>query len=89
MAPRHPPLDNDVAKARRRRHSADQARLRSRRRRGVELLSIEVGQREFDLMVRFAGLREDQTTNKTAVTAAIGRLLRLGLGALLDNAVEK
>jgi hypothetical protein len=32
-----------------------------------------------------AGLREDRTTNKAAASAALGRLLRMGLIALLER----
>jgi hypothetical protein len=37
-------------------------------------------------MVRFGGLREDRATNKAAANAALGRLLRLGIIALLERA---
>jgi len=83
MATRVMPNDDAKARARRRRRARDTARWRSRRRRGVELFQIEAGPREYDLAVRYAGLREDQIANKAAVAAAIGRLLRRGLVALL------
>jgi hypothetical protein len=68
---------------RRRRRAEDTARWRSRRRRGVQLFQIEAGPSEYDLAVRFAGLREDRISDKAAVSAAIGRLLRKALAALL------
>jgi len=49
----------------------------------VQLFKIEVGREERDLAVRFGGLRQDQIADDTAVSAALGRLLRRGLGALL------
>jgi hypothetical protein len=67
----------------RRRRAADTARWRSRQRRGVQLFQFEAGEREYDLAIRFAGLREDQGGNKTSVNAALGRLLRKALVALL------
>ena len=78
-----PAPDDDVA--RRRRRAADTARWRSRRRRGVELFEFEAGDFEYDLCVRYGGLREDQTGNKTAVKNALGKLLRKGLVALIER----
>ena len=80
---RQPPPDDAKARARRRRRAADTARWRSRQRRRVQLFKIEVGREERDLAVRFGGLRQDQIADDTAVSAALGRLLRRGLGALL------
>ena len=71
--------------ARRRRRAADTARCRARQRRGVQLFTVECGRLEYDLMVRFGGLREDRATNKAAANAALGRLLRLGIIALLER----
>jgi hypothetical protein len=87
MTVRQTPPDDPRATARRRRRAADTARWRSRRRRGMALFTFEAGPHEYDLAVRFAGLREDQTGNKVAVNAALGRLLRRALVALLreDN----
>lgn len=81
MARRAPPRDP----AYRRRRARDTAAWRSRQRRGVELFKVECGRLEYDFMVRFAGLREDRTTNKAAASAALGRLLRMGLIALLER----
>lgn len=80
---RRAPLDNAKARIRRRRRAADTARWRSRRRRGVELFQIEAGPREYDLAVKYGGLREDQIADKIAIAAALGRLLRRALVALL------
>ena len=78
------PPNDAKATARRRRHAADTARWRSRRRREVELYQIEVGAKEKALAVRFAGLKEG-TNDKAAIAVALGKLLRLGLVALLHE----
>jgi hypothetical protein len=80
---RRVPLDDAKARARRRRRAADTARWRSRRRRGVELFQIEAGLREYDLAIEYGGLRDDQITDKSAIAAALGRLLRRAIVALL------
>jgi hypothetical protein len=72
-----------AAATRRRRRAADTARWRSRARRGVQLFQIEAGLHEYDLCVQHGGLREDQTADKRAVAAALGRLLRRALVGLL------
>jgi hypothetical protein len=58
-------------------------RCRDRQRRGVELFEFEAGEWEYGLCVKFAELPENLTGNKAAVRAALGRLLRRGLLALL------
>jgi hypothetical protein len=47
------------------------------------LFQIEAGPREYDLAVQYGGLREEQITDKVAIAAALGRLLRRALVALL------
>jgi hypothetical protein len=71
--------------ARRRRRALDTARWRSRQRRGVALYQVEIGAPEFDLCIRYGGLREDRVGDKAAVAAAVGRLLRRSLNFLLDE----
>jgi hypothetical protein len=83
------PLNDAKAAARRRRRAADTARWRSRRRRGVQLFQIEAGSNEYDLAVKYGGLREDQTADKVAIAAALGRLLRLALVALLREDIRR
>jgi hypothetical protein len=73
------------ARAHRRRRAADTARWRSRRRRGVELFKLEAGADEYDLAIRFGGLKVSQVNDRNAVSAALGRLLHLGIVALLDR----
>jgi hypothetical protein len=80
---RRAPPDDAKTRMRRRRRAADTARWRSRRRRGMQLFKVEVGREERDLAVRFGGLRQDQIADDVAVSAALGRLLRRGLAALL------
>ena len=86
---RRVPSDDPRARARRRRRAADTARWRSRRRRGVQLFQIEAGPHEYDLAVEYGGLREDQTADKVAVNAALGRLLRRALVALLREDLRR
>ena len=69
--------------ARRRRRAADTAAWRSRQRRGVQLFQVEAGAWEYGLMVRYAGLREDRTSDKRVVRDALVRLLRKALAALV------
>jgi hypothetical protein len=69
--------------ARRRRRAADTARWRSRRRRAVELYQLEAGPHEVDLAIRFGGLKESRISDRAAVNAALGRLLRRAIAALL------
>jgi hypothetical protein len=82
---RQAPPDNAKAAAHRRRRAADTARWRSRRRRGVQLFQVEAGPTEYDLAIRYGELKEAQISNKTAVNAALGRLLRRALTALLHE----
>jgi hypothetical protein len=86
---RQAPPDDAKAVLRRRRRAADTARWRSRRRRGVQLFQIEAGPHEYDLAIQYGGLREDQISNKVAVKAALGRLLRRALVALLHETAQR
>jgi hypothetical protein len=78
------PAPDDAA--RRHRRAEDTARWRSRCRRGVQLFQIEAGPMEYDLAIRYGGLKEARIADKAAVNAALGRLLRLALAALLREA---
>jgi hypothetical protein len=82
---RRAPPDDAKAAVRRRRRAADTARWRSRQRRGMALYTLEVGGLELDLAIRYGGLSENQLGNKTAINAALGKLLRLGLVALIER----
>jgi hypothetical protein len=75
--------DHEDDLARRRRRAADTARWRSRRQRCVELYQMEAGPAEIDLAIRFGGLKESRVSDRHAVNAALGKLLRRALRALL------
>jgi hypothetical protein len=83
MARRDPLDDDGVLREKKRRHAAASARWRSRERRKVQLFEFEAGAYEYNLAVKYAGLREDQTANKVLASAAMGRLLRKALLALV------
>jgi hypothetical protein len=68
---------------RRRRRADDTRRWRSRKRRGVQLYDFEAGSFEYDLAVKFGGLKETQRNDKAAVARALGRFLRKAIAALL------
>jgi hypothetical protein len=73
----------------RRRRAADTARWRERLRRGSAVYPVEVDETTFQLMERFAGLNPSKATDRQAVAIALGRLLRLGLDALLREAASQ
>jgi hypothetical protein len=75
--------DDKIIRDKRRRHAEAVARWRSRERRKVQLFEFEAGAYEYDVAVRYAGLRDDQTTSNSLVSAAMGRLLRKALLALV------
>ena len=50
-----------------------------------QLYQLEAGEDEYQFAIRFGGLKENQTGNKRAVNAALGRLLRRALTALLHE----
>jgi len=82
---RQVPPDDAKAVARRRRRAADTRRWRERRRRGLELYRLEAGTHELDLCIKYGGLQEHQLSDKTAVAASFGRLLRRALLSLLHE----
>jgi len=67
----------------RQRRAADTARWRERLRRGMAVYPVEVDGTTFDLMERFGGLKASKVDDRGAVAAALGKLLRLALEALL------
>ena len=67
----------------RQRRAADTARWRERLERGAAVYPVEVDGLTFDLMERFAGLKDSKTSDRQAVAVALGKLLRLALAALL------
>jgi hypothetical protein len=70
----------------RQRRAADTARWRERLQRGAAVYPVELDALTFDLMERFAGLKASKVDDRQAVVVALGRLLRLGLEALLREA---
>lgn len=84
---RKPSAKNDAI--RRTRRADDTANCRRRQRLGLQLLKIEVGGWECDLASEYAGLRTDQIGNKNEVAAALGRLLRKALVALITQEENK
>jgi hypothetical protein len=76
------------ASAFRRRRAADTARWRERLRRGAAVYPVEIDATTFDLMERFGGLKPDKMDDRQAVAAALVRLLRLGLTALLRETIR-
>jgi hypothetical protein len=73
----------DDVTAHRRCRAADTARWRSRRRRCVELYSIECGPDEIDLAIKFGGLKESRITDRVAVSVGLGKLLHRAIICLL------
>jgi hypothetical protein len=71
-----------------RRRADDTARWRERLRRGAAVYPVEIEGSTFDLMERFAGLKTRKMDDRQAVAAALGRLLRLALAALLREAAS-
>jgi hypothetical protein len=73
----------------RQRRANDTARWRARLRRGAAVYPVEIDAATFDLMERYAGLRQNQMDNRKAVGSALGRLLRLALAALLKETARR
>jgi hypothetical protein len=73
----------------RRQRAADTARWRERMRRGAAVYPVEVDGTIFDLMERFGGLQASKVTDRQAVAAALGKLLRLALAALVRDAASR
>jgi hypothetical protein len=60
---------------RRRARAADTARWRERLHRGAAVYPVEVDGMTFDLMERFAGLKDRKTGDRQVVATALGKLL--------------
>ena len=67
----------------RQRRAEDTRRWRERLHRGAAVYPVEVDGTTFDLMERFAGLKDSKTGDRQAVATALGKLLRRALEALL------
>jgi hypothetical protein len=69
--------------AARQRRAEHTRRWRERLQRGAAVYPVEVDGTTFDLMERFAGLKDCKTGDRQAVATALGKLLRRALEALL------
>jgi hypothetical protein len=69
----------------RRRHAADMRACRKRQRAGIALFYVAADETTYEMMKRFGGLDPKKVEDKQAVRAALGRLLRVGLEALLKH----
>ena len=67
----------------RQRRAEDTRRWRERLHRGAAVYPVEVDGTTIDLMERFGGLKDSKTGDRQAVAAALGKLLRRALEALL------
>ena len=89
------PMRNGIDHARRetaafrQRRAADTARWRERLHRGAAVYPVEVDGTTFDLMERFGGLKANKMSDRQAVAAALGKLLRLALAALLREVASR
>ena len=70
----------------RQRRVADTQAWRARQKRGAAVYPVEVDGELFTLMERFGGLEPNRAGDRQAVAAALGRLWRRALAALLREA---
>ena len=68
----------------RQRRAADMRACRKRQAAGIALFYVAADETIYDMMQRYAGLSPNKVDDKSAVRAALGRLLRAGLNALLE-----
>jgi hypothetical protein len=68
----------------RQRRADDMRACRKRQAAGIALFYVAADETTYDMMQRYAGLSPDRLDDKHAVRAALGRLLRAGLQALLE-----
>jgi hypothetical protein len=71
------------------RRVEDTRRWRERLANGKACYTVEVDGVTFDLMERSVGLKAGRMDDRRAVAAALGKLLRLGLAALLREAQSR
>jgi hypothetical protein len=81
-------VSDDAERERRRKHAATQSASRRRSGRGEMLCQILVDSEMLDWLVFFNEL-PDHGGGRTAVSAAVGKLLRRAIGALLREARKK
>jgi hypothetical protein len=68
----------------RQRRAADMRACRKRQSAGIALFYVAADEMTYAMMQRYAGLAPNKVNDKHAVRAALGRLLRAGLNALLE-----
>jgi hypothetical protein len=68
----------------RQRRAADMRACRKRQSAGIALFYVAADESIYEMMRRYAGLSPNKVDDKRAVRAALGRLLRAGLNALLE-----
>ena len=76
-------IDSKVI-ARRARRAADMRAYRKRQNAGIALFYVAADTMTYEMMERYGGLAPNKVEDKQAVRAALGRLLRAGLKALLE-----
>jgi hypothetical protein len=69
----------------RQRRAADMRAYRKRQNAGIALFYVAADETTYEMMKRFGGLDPNKVDDKQAVRAALGRLLRAGLKALLER----
>jgi hypothetical protein len=57
---------------------------RKRQNAGIGLFYVAADESTYEMMQRYAGLSPNKVDDKQVVRAALGRLLRAGLNALLE-----
>jgi hypothetical protein len=72
----------DKSAAQRRRRVRDTQAWRERQKRSAVVLPVEIDEEVYALMTRHGLLKPGRETDRRAVADALGKLLRLALGAL-------
>ena len=67
------------------RRADDMRACRKRQAAGIALFYVTADETTYEMMKRFGGLDPNKVEDKQAVRAALGRLLRAGLEALLER----
>ena len=68
----------------RQRRAADMRACRKRQSAGIAPFYVAADETTYEMMKRFGGFAPNKVEDKQAVRAALGRLLRAGLNALLE-----
>jgi hypothetical protein len=78
-------LVEKTAARRQQRRAADMRAYRKRQNAGIALFYVAADEATYEMMKHFGGLDPNKVEDKQAVRAALGRLLRAGLKALLER----